>query len=31
MFFLFPVVVFGQGNVTEERVLAESASGQNWF
>ena len=31
LFFLFPVVVFGQGNVTDERVLAESASGQNWF
>ena len=28
---LFPVTLFGQANVTEERVLAESGSGENWF
>ena len=28
---LVPLVSTGQGNVTNERVLAESASGENWF
>ena len=31
LYLLFPVTLFGQANVTEERVLAESGSGENWF
>ena len=31
IFWLYPLHVFGQANVTEERVLSESASGENWF
>ena len=31
MFWLCPLQVLGQANVTEERVLAESGSGENWF